>query len=108
MNFPPFGSHFPGTIPIHQFAAKFSHEGNGTGVPTSGAHTISQNEMSGGGGGNSTRYHSSPGPTHFTNQHHATISMPVNMGKYSRDNPNNGNNSSGAQVKRSLQLMKYF
>ncbi|KAL1116022.1 hypothetical protein AAG570_005517 [Ranatra chinensis] len=36
MNFSPFGNHFPSAIPsIHQFAAKFTHEGNTTnGVST--------------------------------------------------------------------------
>lgn len=33
MNFSPFGGHFPASIPtIHQFAAKFSHDGAGNAV----------------------------------------------------------------------------
>lgn len=82
MNFSPFGGHFPASIPtIHQFAAKFTHDGNGGGLPH-------QSVSEGGGGG--PRY-TGPGPAHF-NQHHPPIGMPVNMGKYVRGD---GNNSGG-------------
>ncbi|KAK7793026.1 hypothetical protein R5R35_004458 [Gryllus longicercus] len=81
MNFSPFGSHFPASIPtIHQFAAKFSHDGGSGGLPPQAVD------------GSGSRYHSSPGPAHF-NQHHPPIGMPVNMGKYSRGD--GSNNSAG-------------
>lgn len=76
MNFSPFGSHFPTTIPtIHQFAAKFTHDST-NGVLGSGAQNLNDAQ----------RYHSSPGPAHFGNQHHPPIGMPVNMGKYAGRN----------------------
>ncbi|XP_063230655.1 fez family zinc finger protein erm-like [Bacillus rossius redtenbacheri] len=77
MNFSPFGGHFSAaSIPIHQFAAKFTHDGNGGGLPP---------QAVGDAGGAGARYHSSPGPAHF-NQHHPPIGMPVNMGKYRETN----------------------
>ncbi|KAL0278617.1 UNVERIFIED_CONTAM: hypothetical protein PYX00_000389 [Menopon gallinae] len=84
MNFSPFGSHFPATIPtIHQFAAKFSHDGtNGT----LGSSTQNLNDAQ--------RYHSSPGPAHFGNQHHPPLGMPVNMGKYTGRNDSIGSQNS--------------
>ncbi|EEB16627.1 conserved hypothetical protein [Pediculus humanus corporis] len=76
MNFSPFGSHFPTTIPtIHQFAAKFTHDST-NGVLGSGAQNLNDAQ----------RYHSSPGPAHFGNQHHPPLGMPVNMGKYAGRN----------------------
>lgn len=41
MNFSPFGGHFPASIPtIHQFAAKFGHDGTGGGLcPTQDSGT---------------------------------------------------------------------
>lgn len=85
MNFSPFGSHFPTTIPtIHQFAAKFSHDST-NGALGSGSQNLNDAQ----------RYHSSPGPAHFGNQHHPPIGMPVNMGKYTR---NDGINTQNTQM----------
>lgn len=83
MNFSPFGSHFPTTIPtIHQFAAKFSHDST-NGALGSGSQNLNDAQ----------RYHSSPGPAHFGNQHHPPIGMPVNMGKYTRNDSMNTQNT---------------
>lgn len=69
MNFPPFGSHFPGTIPsIHQFTADGSGAGAGAGTGGGGA------SVGIGVGSTSSRY-----GNHFTNQ--PPIGVPV-VGKY--------------------------
>jgi hypothetical protein len=68
MNFSPFTGHFPATIPtIHQFAAKFSHDGTVQGVQ-------------GVQGQDTNRYHAN-NVSHF-NQHHASLGMTVNVGKF--------------------------
>ncbi|KDR24289.1 zinc finger protein 316-like [Zootermopsis nevadensis] len=94
MNFSPFGGHFPASIPtIHQFAAKFTHDGTGGGLPP---------QSVGDGGGAGARYHTSPGPAHF-NQHHPPIGMPVNMGKYNRGD--GGNNPPGGGGQPQVNMM---
>lgn len=65
MNFSPFGGHFPATIPsIHQFAAKFTHDGTSSLMTQDGTN----------------RYHTA-NMAHF-NQHHTPLGVPVNMGKF--------------------------
>ncbi|KAL1453280.1 hypothetical protein WDU94_007435 [Cyamophila willieti] len=72
MNFSPFGTHFPTSLPIHQFAAKFSPEPN-----TSSASTNSNNLNGLGNLGNEE-------PVRYTN---ISNFNPMTSGlKYSRDN----------------------
>ncbi|KAI5698813.1 hypothetical protein M8J76_012730 [Diaphorina citri] len=72
MNFSPFGSHFPTSLPIHQFAAKFSPEPN-----TSSASTNSNNLNGLGNLGNEE-------PVRYTN---ISNFNPMTSGlKYQRDN----------------------
>ena len=81
MNFSPFGGHFPTSIPIHQFAAaKFNHDGSGTGSVVNGINT----QVPGLGNVNEEPMVSAANryPGHFTNQHPIST-MPV---KYQRDN----------------------
>jgi hypothetical protein len=90
MNFSPFGSHFPASIPsIHQFAAKLSHDAPSSFPPQPSAVVVSSAE--------GTRYHSCP-QAHFANQH--PIAVPVNMGKYASrpDGTNQGNHPSTTQT----------
>uniref|UniRef100_A0A182K1E1 C2H2-type domain-containing protein n=1 Tax=Anopheles christyi TaxID=43041 RepID=A0A182K1E1_9DIPT len=79
MNFSPFGSHFPGTIPgIHQFASS----GLVTSVPTTSHDS-------------SNRYHSinsNVNMAHF-NQSHAPI-----LGKFHRDSQESGNGAGGGSA----------
>lgn len=77
MNFSPFGGHFPTSIPVHQFAAaKFNHDGSGSGVnglnPQVSSAMNNEPMVS-----SANRY-----PGHFPNQHPIST-MPI---KYQRDN----------------------
>lgn len=100
MNFTPFGGPFPGSLPVHQFPAKFNHDGTTSTTNTTPTHTVTQNDMA-----SAPRYHSSPGPTHFSNQHHSPVNVPVNV-KYSRPEAPTSDSNNGAvtQVSDILSL----
>ncbi|KAK3930314.1 Gastrula zinc finger protein XlCGF46.1 [Frankliniella fusca] len=107
MNFSPFGGPFPGSLPVHQFPAKFNHDGTTSTTNTTPTHTVTQNDIA-----TTPRYHSSPGPNHFPNQHHSPVNVPVNVGKYSRgeaptSESNNGSVSQTSMMNQVANSTKY-
>ncbi|XP_077300086.1 uncharacterized protein LOC143920924 [Arctopsyche grandis] len=92
MNFSPFTGHFPATIPtIHQFAAKFTHDGT--------TNALIQTQDAG------NRYHAN-NVTHF-NQHPTSLGMAVNVGKFRQPEnvvvslnnvPNSGGNATQQNI----------
>ncbi|KAK9508808.1 hypothetical protein O3M35_006275 [Rhynocoris fuscipes] len=99
MNFSPFGNHFATAIPsIHQFAAKFSHEGNTTtGVGTQTIGSISEEPMV----STANRF-----PNHFPPNQQGM------SGKYQRDSSTQVNNmvptSSPNQSKYQSDIHHHF